>query len=314
MQLSDRAGSRMKLQDLHVLMTVLQAGSMGKAAQLLNGTQPNVSRSIRELESALGVRLLDRHRHGIEPTEFGRALLDCGVAVFDDLRQGVRTIEFLADATAGELRIGTTTFLAAGFVSTVVERLSRRHPRMKFHVTSGYVGALHKELAERKVDLLVVRTAGGAADQRFDFERLFDESYVVAAGAQNRWARRRKIDLKELTSEPWVLPPQDSVIGGIVAEAFGGIGLGYPRATVVTDCPHMRVSLLATGRFMTIFPASSLRFLAKHSELKVLPIDLPAARRPNGIVTLKSRAIGPVAQIFIDCAKDAAKLLTTGKR
>jgi DNA-binding transcriptional LysR family regulator len=76
----------------------------------------------------------------------------------------------------------------------------------------------------------------------------------------------------------------------------------------------MRVSLLATGRFMTIFPASSLRFLAKHSELKVLPIDLPAARRPNGIVTLKSRAIGPVAQIFIDCAKDAAKLLTTGKR
>lgn len=314
MQLSDRAGSRMKLQDLHVLMTVVQAGSMGKAAHLLKSTQPNVSRAVAELESALGVRLLDRHRHGVEPTEFGRALLDCGAAVFDDLRQGIRTIEFLADATAGELRIGTTTFLAASFVSTVVERLSRRHPRMTFHVTSGYVGALHKDLAERKVDLLVVRSAGGAADQSFDFERLFDESYVVAAGVQNRWARRRKIDLKELASEPWVLPPQDSVIGGIVAEAFGGIGLGYPQVNVTTDCPHMRVSLLATGRFMTIFPASSLRFLTKQSALKVLPISLPTARRPNGILTLKGRAIGPVAQIFIDCARDAAKLLTTAKR
>ena len=87
MQLSDRVGRRMKLQDLHVLMAVVQAGSMGKAAQRLNITQPAISRSIAELEQALGVKLLDRHRQGVEPTEFGRALLDCGVAVFDDLRQ-----------------------------------------------------------------------------------------------------------------------------------------------------------------------------------------------------------------------------------
>ena len=106
MQLSDRVGNRMKLQDLHVLMTVVQAGGMGKAAQILNTTQPNISRSIGELEQALGVRLLDRHRQGIEPTEYGRALLDCGAAVFDDLRQGVKNIAFLADPTAGELRIG----------------------------------------------------------------------------------------------------------------------------------------------------------------------------------------------------------------
>ena len=81
MQLSDRIGRRMKLQDLHVLMTVVQAGSMGKAARRLNTTQPTISRSIAELEHALGVRLLDRHRQGVEPTEYGRALLDCGVAV-----------------------------------------------------------------------------------------------------------------------------------------------------------------------------------------------------------------------------------------
>src|SRR5436309_12067521 len=108
MQLSDRIGNRMKLQDLHVLMTVVQAGSMGKAAQLLNTTQPNVSRSIAELEHTLGVRLLDRHRQGIEPTEYGRALLDCGAAVFDDLRHGMKNIESLADPTAGEVRIGST--------------------------------------------------------------------------------------------------------------------------------------------------------------------------------------------------------------
>jgi len=67
MQLDDRIERRMKLQDLHVLMTVAQAGSMGKAADLLNTSQPNISRAISELEHALGVRLLDRHRQGVEP-------------------------------------------------------------------------------------------------------------------------------------------------------------------------------------------------------------------------------------------------------
>jgi DNA-binding transcriptional LysR family regulator len=313
MQLSDRIGNRMKLQDLHVLMTVVKAGSMGKAAQILNTTQPNVSRSIGELEQALGVRLLDRHRQGIEPTEYGRALLDCGAAVFDDLRQGLKNIAFLADPAAGELRIGTTTFLAASFVSALVDRLSRRYPRIVFHLVTGYTETLHRELAERNVDLLIIRGSGPIADPRYDFEFLFDDSYVVAAGAQNQWVRRRKIEIADLANELWVLPPADSVIGSIVMDAFRASGLDYPRVSVVTDCPHMRISLLATGRFVTIFPASAFIFLTKSSEIKVLPVELPRARRPNGIATLRNRALSPVAKLFIDCAREVAKPLAKRK-
>ena len=313
MQLSDRIGSRMKLQDLHVLMTVVQAGSMGKAAQRLNTTQPNISRSIGELEHALGVRLLDRHRQGIEPTEYGRALLDCGVAVFDDLRQGVKNIEFLADPSAGEARIGCTPILAASFVSAVVDRLSRRYPRIVFHLVTGYRETLHRELSERNVDLLILRSSGPIADEQLDFEFLFDDSYVVAAGAQNRWVRRRRIKLAELANELWVLPPPASVIESIVTEAFRDSGLDYPRVAVVTDSPHTRISLLATGRFVTIFPASALRFPARRAELKVLAVELPMARRPNGIVTLKNRTLSPAAQLFIDCAREVAKPLAKSK-
>jgi DNA-binding transcriptional LysR family regulator len=97
MQFSDRIGRQIKLQDLRVLMTVIQAGTMGKAAERLNITQPAISRSIAELEHTLGVRLLDRHRRGVEPTECGRALLDGGTAVFDDLQRAVKNIEFLTD-------------------------------------------------------------------------------------------------------------------------------------------------------------------------------------------------------------------------
>src|SRR5258707_15104293 len=97
MQVTDRIGRPMKLQDLHVLVAVVQAGSMNKAAVLLNAGQFAISRSIAELEHTVGVRLLDRNPQGVEPTQYGRALLDGGAAVFDDLRQALKNIEFLAD-------------------------------------------------------------------------------------------------------------------------------------------------------------------------------------------------------------------------
>src|SRR5450631_1376178 len=313
MQMSDRIGRRIKLQDVHILMAVVQAGSMGKAARHLNTSQPNISKSIADLERALGVRLLDRHRQGIEPTEYGRALLDGGVAVFDELRQTVKNIEFLSDPAAGEIRIGCNPALAPSFASAVVDRLSRRYPRILFHLMTGYAESLHHELCERNVDLLIARRFGSIIDERLDFEFLFNDSCVVAAGAQSPWARRRKITLADLINEPWVLPPRGSgTIGSFATEAFGAAGLDYPPTTVVTDSAEARVSLLATGRFLTIFHAS--RFPTQSLDhLSVLPIELSMTRVPVGIVILKNRTLSPVARLFIETAREVAKPLAKRK-
>jgi DNA-binding transcriptional LysR family regulator len=312
MQLSDRIGRRMKLHDLHVLMAVVQAGSMNKAAALLNTGQSAISRSIAELEHAVGVRLVDRGPRGVEPTKYGRALLHGGAAVFDDLRQAVRNIEFLADPAAGEVGIGCTPLLATSFGSAVIDRLSQRYPRMVVHLVTGYVETLHRELSGRNVDLLIARRFGPIADERLGFEFLFDDSSVVAAGARSPWVRRRRIEFAELLEEPWVLPPPGSEIASIAMEAFRSNGVDSPRTTVVTDSPHARMSLLTTGRFITIIPASALKFPAVRGEIRVLPVRLPTARVPTGIVVLKARALSPVAKLFIDCAREVAK--TPAKR
>ena len=299
----------MKLQDLHVLMTVLQAGSMGKAAQRLNTTQPSVSRSIADLEQAFGVRLLDRHRQGVAPTAFGRALLDCGVAVFDDLRQGVKNIEFLADPTAGEVRIGSIPPLAASFVSAVADRLSRRHPRIVFHVLSTHTELLHRELSERNLDLLVTQRVGPLADEQLGFEKLYDDEYAVVAGLQNPWIRRRKIKLAELMNDLWTLPPPESALGTVFKQAFHTSGLDYPRTAVFTVPADVRISLLETGRFLSIFSTSRLKFPTKQTHFKVLPVALPLPPVPIGILTLKSRTLNPVTQLFVDHAREVAKPL-----
>ncbi len=314
MQLTDRIGRRIKLQDLHVLMTVVEAGSMGKAAERLNTTQPNVSRSIADLEHAVGVRLLDRHRQGIEPTDYGRALLDSGLAAFDDLRQGVRNIEFLADPVAGEVRIGSSFFLAPTFVPAVIDRLSLRYPRMAFHLLAMQTDLLLQGLRERNVDVLITQKFDPVDDEHMNFDFLFDDSYVVVAGRQSRWARRRHVDLAELVNEPWLLPPPDSVFGLVFRQAFRVRGLDYPRATVLTITPDARMSLLATGRFLTIFPASILKFPVGRPELKALPLQLAIRRLPIGIITLKNRTVSPAAKLFIEQAREVANPLAKSGR
>jgi DNA-binding transcriptional LysR family regulator len=286
---------------------------MRKAAERLNTVQPSISRSIAELEHALGVRLLDRGGHGIAPTEYGRVLLKCGVAVFDDLRQGIKSIEFLADPTAGEVRIGCIQFLATNFVPAVVDRFSRRYPRIIFHIVPAGMDTLHRELNERNIDVLIARKSGAFTDDQLDYEILYDDSYVVLAGAQNPWARQRRIELAKLVNEPWVLPTPDSAVGVAAREAFRACGLDYPRATVFADSAEPRMSFLMTGRFLTISPASTLKFPPRRRELKVLPVELPMARTSVGIITLKNRTLSPVAKLFIEHAREIAKPLAKGK-
>lgn len=313
MQVSDRIGRRIKLQDVHVLMAVVHAGSMGKAARQLNTSQPNISKSIADLERALGVRLLDRHRQGIEPTDYGRALLNGGAAVFDELRQTVKQIEFLADPAAGEVRVGANPALAAGFASVVIDRLSRRYPRIIFHLVSGISDALFDQLRERNVDFLIARRFGPIDEDRVDFELLFDDVCVVSAGARSPWARRRSIALAELVKEPWVLPPRGSGIIWTAMEAFRAAGLEQPRNTVITDSQQARMNLVATGRFLTIFTESTLRVPRMRSELRALPVELPPARFPVGIVTLKNRTLNPTARLAIGTVRDVAKSLARRK-
>lgn len=302
-----RIGRRLKLHDLHVLLAVVQAGSMAKAATSLAVSQPAVSKAVAEMERALGVRLLDRGAQGVTPTRYGRALIRRSVAVFDELRQGVKEIEFLADPTVGELRIGTTEPLAASFVSVVIERLSRQHPRIVFHVEQGYTASLYQDLRERRVELVIARTFEPPAEEHMQAENLFDDMHVVAAGTRNKWLRRRGVELRDLMSEPWVLPPLDTLHGALIVKAFRAAGLDVPPATVFTFSFALRERLVGAGTFLTTAPTFLMRSPGRHYSLRELPIELPATRSPVAIVTLRDRALSPVAELFIDRMREAAR-------
>jgi DNA-binding transcriptional LysR family regulator len=306
MQWADRIGHRIKLRDLHVLIAVVQTGSMTKAAESLAISVPVVSKAISDLEHTLGVRLLDRSARGVEPTPYGRALLDSSLAAFDELRQGVEHIEFLSDPRVGEVRIGCPVTMATGFVSAVIDRFAEKYPHITVHLLAAESAATYRALEERKVDLAIVGMYSPLNDAHLNAEVLFHESFAVAAGGQSRWARRRSAKLAELVNERWTLPPSDTLFGSVVVEAFRAGGLQVPRASVVTSSVPARIRLVATGRFLTALPRSMFRFHPKNAAIRILPIDLPTTRRPIGVITLKKRSLSPVAQLFIACARELA--------
>jgi DNA-binding transcriptional LysR family regulator len=305
----NQIGRRLRLRDLHVLFMVAERGSMAKAATELGISQPSVSDVIANLESALGVRLLDRNPHGVEPTMYGHALLKRGLAAFDELKQGIRDIEFLSDPTAGELRIGCAEAVAA-ILTPILDPFFRKYPRVVVHMDpSDNLGPQLPALRNRRCDLILRHLATLLLDDipvdDLNVEILFNDRLVVAVGMRSPWARRRKvIDLADLVGEHWVLSAPDSWNYRIILEAFRARGLNLPRIRLVTYSVHVRADMVASGEYIATFPWSMVRYFAARSAVKVLPVDLPVQPLPLGIVTLKNRTLSPIVERFIEHLRD----------
>ena len=199
MDLVDRVAARLKLRDLRLLDTVVRWGSMAKAANQFNLSQPAVSKAVAQMEEVLGVRLIDRGRQGVSPTPHGLALLKRGVAIYDELRQGIAEIEHLSDPSAGEARIAAPEPIAAGLLTVLIAQFTRKYPRASVYVTQTPVASLqvlaprYRDVRERNVDLLLAPIFEPTMDDDLANESLFPDRPVIAAGIDSPWARRRSV-------------------------------------------------------------------------------------------------------------------------
>jgi DNA-binding transcriptional LysR family regulator len=312
MEKAERIERRLKLHDLRVLMSVVQQGSMAKAAKHLATSQPAVSRAITDLESSVGVQLLDRGPRGVVPTPYGLALIKRGFAAFDELKQGLKDIEFLTDSTAGEVRIATSTFLASGFLAKAIDSFVLQYPRISFHVVVSGAEGLHRALEDRDVDAVI--TAINPLWQReshMQREVLYTGTRSVFVAKQNRWLRRRKVALGDLINEPWVLPTTSSAMGEVYANIFRMAGCDSPRATVVeVNSLEARIALVAKGKFLTIASEADVGFANVVTVIEALPIDL-SSQSEIGIMTLENRTLTPAVQLFLDCVRQTGKTART---
>jgi len=284
---------------------------MAKAALELGVAPPTVSEVIADLERAVGVRLLERGAKGAEPTLYGRAFLKRGMAAFDELRQGIRDIEFLSDPAVGEVRIGCDESIATATLPLIVERFAREHPGVVLNVEDLDHRHSPPDVRELGFDLVLTRSRGPDEESNpfndLDVEGLFDDLLVVAAGVQSRWANRRKVDIADLVDDPWILTEPNTWNYRVVMEAFRQRGVGIPKICLKTLSVHIRMNLLSSGHFITTFPNSVAELYARRLGLKVLPVDLPKYPWPVVVLTVKNRVLSPAVTAFIKCARGVVK-------
>jgi DNA-binding transcriptional LysR family regulator len=263
-------------------MAVARHGSMNKAARELRLSQPAVSGIITTLEHAIGERLLDRNNQGVEPTRYGKALLKRSLVVFDELKQGIREIEHLADPTVGELRIGCIDSIASTMLPRIIETFAERYPQVVLHVDRVLTTDVDlMKLRGRSLDLVLVRYyAPFAPDSSdLDIETLLEDYLVVVCGRRSRF---------------------------VLTDAFRSAGLEPPNVFLYTFSVELRTKLVATGRYIAAFARSVIQPEAERS-LRILPIAFGPRQWPIVLITLKRRALNPVAQRFIEHLRDCTK-------
>jgi DNA-binding transcriptional LysR family regulator len=165
-------------------------------------------------------------------------------------------------------------------------------------------------LRERKIDVGIGRLGSSLAGD-FDLDPLYEDYISVIAGLDNRWARRRRIDLADLVNDPWVLPEVNSVGWFWIDEGFRSAGVTTPKPQVISNSMAVRLGLVETGGFLTMVGPSMLRFGAAGRRLKVLPTRTKP--RDVEVITVKNRTPNPIATLFIKELRALAKPLAKAK-
>jgi len=295
-----RIGRRLRFRDIEMFFAVVECRSMAKAAAQLGVTQPSVSETVASLESAFGVRLLDRSPQGVAPTIYGHALLKRGVAALDELKQGLRDISYLADPKVGEVRVGWPESFTE-VLSGMVRAFCLEHPGIALRIDHlpAPTGEL-PELQARKLDIALARSLPERFAADLNAEVLFDDPAVIAAGANSRWARRRRIELADLVDADWVATPRETLTTRLLEQAFQDKGLPAPKLRVTTFSVQLRARLLVEGEFLACMPRSLLQVKVDGVGLRTLPIKLAAHTFPVAIVTVKNRTLTPVVELFVE--------------
>jgi DNA-binding transcriptional LysR family regulator len=289
-----------------MIEAIANRGSMARAAVDIGLSQPAISKAIADLERDLGATVFDRTTRGVHLTESGQVLLRRGRVILDELRYGLDEIENISDPTAGFVRIGVSLAQSL-FISAVIERTSRRYPKIKFSVLMADPLRLIRALRDRELDLAICRAQMADREPDLKAEILFRDRIEVVVAPGHHLARRRKLALSDLMGEQWALANPGTYLGELVRNAFRAKSLPMPQAVVSTSSMQLRFELMETGGFLTLAARSMVIHPSRRGRIKALPVAFDDDAGPMAAITLKRRQLTKVSDFVLEEARSIAK-------
>jgi DNA-binding transcriptional LysR family regulator len=303
----------MKLHQLAALVSASESGSLRKAAEKLRLSQPALSRSIRELENELGVKLLERTPLGVEPTAYGKALILRGRIVDSELRQAKDDIAHLRAATRGDLRIGATPVAAFSLLPAILARLKKSRPQVKVSVTDGMGSSLIQQLRQGDFDFVFGRIDEGIDLHEFNIDVLFNDSLVVVARRDHPLAGARAAQKIKLDDTEWFLPSGDSPPRIALERTFYARTGKAPKCTIDSNSFITMLTIISQTHLLGVAPHQIFNVAWLQHEFTVVDLGLKFPNQPTGVIRRARSAPSAIAQYAINELRHAARQVRAAK-
>lgn len=268
-------------------LAVYELGSIGRACEKLLLTQPALSKSIRQLEDELGVRLFDRTPMGVVPTIFGNALALHAKSIEAQIRNAEAQISSLKGKAHGHVTVGIGPSVARNIMPAATTTLRSLQPGIALTVIEGLVDDLLPRLRRGELDLMI-GSWPRIADPMFTTEIVLVDRLEVVARTDHPLAGR-PVPRNELLNYPWALPPASQKWRQALDDLFLQRGLEPPKPQVVSNSSSFLEALIRSSDSLSFLPRQLLD-LETDNGLTTLDVEMERLE-PEISMSFRERAL-----------------------
>jgi DNA-binding transcriptional LysR family regulator len=288
----------MQLHQLRHVLALSEHRSLARAAQTLGISQPALSKSLRKLETYLGVELFERTPRGVLPTEFGRELTQHARAIAVGVDEAERAVGAIREGIEGRIAIGSAPSVIAHVLPIATARLLRRRPDLKLTVVGGLHDRLFEWLRNGEIDVVISNLVEDAGEPDFRQETLYTDRVVVAARPAHPLADRAAAK-EEIARYRWVLPSQAIVTRQHLELLLKANGVAAPVVAVETNALAFMRAMLMESDYLGYLPAVVMqpgRECAGTAPVGLRWLDWD---RPVGLTVRRSGVLSPACELLI---------------
>jgi DNA-binding transcriptional LysR family regulator len=281
---------------LRMFATVVQTGSFSRAAEILNISQPGISKGVRDFELQVGCRLLNRSPKGVVPTPEGLALSQHAEILFAVERAAEEELSALRGLHNGSLRIGASTTIATYMIARYLGVFHRAHPEIDLHLVSANTRDIAEQMATQDIDIALVE---GPIEERNIVAEPWhtDVMKLIVAPDHAFAAANQPIDPKQLDSEVLIVREPGSGTREVVTQALVAHGVEPVRTLEIGSTAAIK-QVVAAGLGVSIVSAVTVRDQVQLGYLKIVAIRDVTIERTLWQLKLPGRIAMPAARVF----------------
>lgn len=305
---------RMRLRHLELVSAIYDAGTILRASQLINLSQPAVTKALQDIEQMLDVKLFTRSSRGLTPTDHGHLFAAHAKTVLAQIRHSAEELQDLSTGFAGHVSVGTLLTASAELLPKSIIALKKKRPGVAVSIFDGTYDVLLPRLKMGDLDMVVGRIPDGLRSQGFDCEIFFTEQACLVTRAGHPLAKRRSLKLEDLIDLPWLLPVRESHLRRQIEVVFAAANLSLPRDLVESmSAPANRVLLLGSD-LIELLPYSVARLDLEAGRIVRLPVALPGTASPVGAILRRRSTLKPAAAALLEQMRAVGTRIDRGAR